>query len=46
MKIFAHRGYVINGIKENSIAALVNAVDCGFAAIEFDLYFWQEVGLL
>jgi len=39
IKIFAHRGYVQNNIKENSIASLKNAIKNNFKAIEFDIWF-------
>jgi glycerophosphoryl diester phosphodiesterase len=44
IKIFAHRGYVQNNIKENSIASLKNAVKNNFKAIEFDI--WLDDGEL
>ena len=39
IKLFAHRGYVENNIKQNSIASLKNAFKNGFKAIEFDVWF-------
>ena len=41
MAIFAHRGLVDakNNIFENSLASLKNALDAGFIAIEFDIWF-------
>ena len=41
IKIFAHRGFVQNNIKQNSIASLKNAFKNGFKAIEFDIW-WLE----
>ncbi|MBM3589885.1 MAG: hypothetical protein FJX30_00715 [Alphaproteobacteria bacterium] len=41
IKIFAHRGFVQNNIKQNSIASLKNAFKNGFKAVEFDIW-WQE----
>jgi glycerophosphoryl diester phosphodiesterase len=37
-KLFAHRGFVENNMKQNSIASLKNAVAKGFKAIEFDIW--------
>jgi len=37
IKLFAHRGFVENNMKQNSIASLKNAVAKGFKAIEFDI---------
>ena len=45
IKIFAHRGYVQNNIKQNSIASLKNAIKNGFKAIEFDVW-WIKNELL
>lgn len=44
IKIFAHRGYLIqnnsqNLLPENSLASLKNAVNNNFSAIEFDIWF-------
>lgn len=41
IKIFAHRGFAQNNIKQNSIASLKNAFKNGFKAIEFDIW-WLE----
>ena len=38
IKLFAHRGFVENNIKQNSVASLKNAVANGFKAIEFDIW--------
>jgi glycerophosphoryl diester phosphodiesterase len=38
IKLFAHRGFVENNMKQNSIASLKNAVVKGFKAIEFDIW--------
>ena len=38
IKLFAHRGYVENNIKQNSIASLKNAVKNQFKGIEFDVW--------
>lgn len=38
IKLFAHRGFVENNMKQNSIASLKNAVAKGFKAIEFDIW--------
>jgi glycerophosphoryl diester phosphodiesterase len=44
MAIFAHRGLVSkkNNIPENSLASLKNALDAGFVAIEFDIWFVNQ----
>lgn len=44
MVIFAHRGLVDekNNIPENSLASLKNALDAGFMAIEFDIWFVNQ----
>lgn len=39
IKIFAHRGYSIDNIRENSVKALDLAVDNNFSGIEIDLHF-------
>lgn len=39
VKIFAHRGYVINNAKENSIESLNEAVKNNFYGVEFDVWF-------
>ncbi len=39
MKIFAHRGYTINDIKQNSIESLRAALNNGFEGLEFDVWF-------
>jgi glycerophosphoryl diester phosphodiesterase len=41
IKLFAHRGFVENNMKQNSIASLKNAVSKGFKAIEFDIW-WVD----
>ena len=41
IKLFAHRGFVENNMKQNSIASLKNAVAKGFKAIEFDIW-WVD----
>lgn len=41
IRLFAHRGFVDKNMKENSIASLKNAVNKGFKAIEFDIW-WVE----
>jgi len=41
VKVFAHRGFVQNNIKQNSIASLKNAVKNNFTAIEFDIWFFD-----
>jgi len=41
IKLFAHRGFVENNMKQNSIASLKNAVSKGFKAIEFDIW-WLD----
>jgi glycerophosphoryl diester phosphodiesterase len=38
IKLFAHRGFVENNMKQNSILSLKNAVTKGFKAIEFDIW--------
>lgn len=38
IKLFAHRGYVENNIKQNSIASLKNAVKNQFKGVEFDVW--------
>jgi glycerophosphoryl diester phosphodiesterase len=48
IKIFAHRGFTFdennpqNKIDQNSIASLKNAVDHGFKAIEFDIWYFNS----
>lgn len=42
IKLFAHRGYVENNIKQNSIASLKNAFKNGYKAIEFDVWFLEN----
>lgn len=39
VKIFSHRGFIEEDIKENSIKSLHNAIKHGFKAIEFDIWF-------
>ena len=39
IKIFAHRGFIQNNIKQNTIASLKNAVKNNFNAVEFDIWF-------
>jgi hypothetical protein len=39
IKLFAHRGFVIKNIQQNSIASLQEAVKQNFEAIEFDIWF-------
>lgn len=39
IKIFAHRGYILNDIKENSIESLENAYNNQFYGVEFDVFF-------
>lgn len=39
IKIFAHRGYVINDFAQNSIESLKAAFDNGFSGIEYDVWF-------
>jgi len=41
IKLFAHRGFVENNMKQNSVASLKNAVSKGFKAIEFDIW-WMD----
>jgi len=41
IKLFAHRGFVENNMKQNSIASLKNAFAKGFKAIEFDIW-WLD----
>ena len=41
IKLFAHRGFVENNMKQNSIASLKNAVAKGYKAIEFDIW-WVD----
>ena len=41
IRLFAHRGFVEKNMKENSILSLKNAVNKGFKAIEFDIW-WVE----
>jgi glycerophosphoryl diester phosphodiesterase len=38
IKLFAHRGFVENNMKQNSILSLKNAVTKGFKAVEFDIW--------
>jgi len=38
IKLFAHRGFADKNIKQNTIASLKNAVNKGFEAIEFDIW--------
>jgi glycerophosphoryl diester phosphodiesterase len=42
IKLFAHRGFVENNMKQNSIASLKNAVAKGFKAIEFDIWWIND----
>jgi glycerophosphoryl diester phosphodiesterase len=48
IKIFAHRGFTFdennpqNKIDQNSLASLNNAVDHGFKAIEFDIWYFNS----
>jgi len=42
VKLFAHRGFVKDSQKENSIASLQEAVLQDFSAIEFDIWFIAE----
>ena len=46
IKLFAHRGFVENNMKQNSIASLKNAVAKGFKAIEFDIWWCDGEFLL
>jgi glycerophosphoryl diester phosphodiesterase len=41
IKLFAHRGFVENNMKQNSIASLKNAVAKGFKGVEFDIW-WLD----
>ena len=41
IKLFAHRGFVENNMKQNSIASLKNAFLKGFKAVEFDIW-WLD----
>ena len=45
IKLFAHRGFVENNMKQNSISSLKNAVTKGFKAVEFDIW-WCDVEFL
>ena len=38
IKLFAHRGFVENNMKQNSIASLNNASTKGFGGVEFDIW--------
>ena len=38
IKLFAHRGFVENNLKQNSIASLKNAFEKGFKGVEFDIW--------
>ena len=38
IKLFAHRGFVENNMKQNSIASLKNAFEKGFKGVEFDIW--------
>ncbi len=42
IKIFAHRGFVANGAKENSINSLNEAYKNHFLGIEFDIWFVEN----
>ncbi len=42
IKIFAHRGYVINENTQNSIESLNDCVKNNFAGVEFDVWFLNE----
>lgn len=42
IKIFAHRGYVINEIKENSIESLDFAYKNNFDGVEYDVWFFEN----
>lgn len=39
MRLFAHRGFVLESQQENTVASLNQAVEAQFKAIEFDLWF-------
>jgi len=39
IKIFSHRGFIQNNIKQNTIASLKNAVKNNFKAIEIDIWY-------
>ncbi len=41
IKLFAHRGFVENNMKQNSIASLKNALNKGFKGVEFDIW-WLD----
>ena len=41
IKLFAHRGFVENNMKQNSIASLKNAFEKGFKGVEFDIW-WLD----
>ena len=47
-KVFAHRGFTFdennpqNKIEQNSLASLKNAVNHGFKAIEFDIWYFNS----
>lgn len=38
IKLFAHRGFVENNMRQNSIASLKNAFEKGFKGVEFDIW--------
>lgn len=42
IKIFAHRGYVIKGIAQNSIESLKAAYENNFVGVEFDVWFVEN----
>jgi glycerophosphoryl diester phosphodiesterase len=42
IKLFAHRGFAINDIKQNSIESLELAYQNNFRAIEFDIWFFPQ----
>ena len=39
IKLFAHRGFVLENAQQNSIESLKEAVKENFKAIEFDIWF-------
>jgi len=46
VKLFAHRGFTQNKFPQNSILSLKNAIDHGYQAIEFDIWYFQDELLL